>query len=287
MDYVYMAVAFGRHTLDAAKAISPVSPVPDAATLRQMLKPHKHWLTRDRRGLSPTSDLEGCFETGPGRFFPGRFRGGGATGVRRAVAAEGSAGGAARRLLRLAAGQPMSLAKAYETLQEVSEPHRRLLCGRLGAFMPPEVFVAADGGPAGMVQKAAVFLVLDVEEVGEVGTLEVEMGHRASHRGGKSESIGSPFHPATAAGGARASAVAQLLFAAPTVSAAKGVRGGYEALQELQRNAGKPLEARRQVLRQLLRSWHPDKHQSASLQQQEEAAGDDSGGRVWSSRAWF
>ncbi|CAK9002399.1 Hypothetical protein (Fragment) [Durusdinium trenchii] len=284
MDYVYMAVAFGRHTLDAAKAISPVSPVPDAATLRQMLKPHKHWLTRDRRGLSPTSDLEGCFETGPGRFFPGRFRGGGAspyydqdlekmvlsstaadlasfltgkslqvnawnsagetvlwkafqrgdldilallllqaadpnasTGVRRAVAAEGSAGGAARRLLRLAAGQPMSLAKAYETLQEVSEPHRRLLCGRLGAFMPPEVFVAADGG------------------------------------------------------GARASAVAQLLFAAPTVSAAKGVRGGYEALQELQRNAGKPLEARRQVLRQLLRSWHPDKHQSASLQQQEEA----------------
>lgn len=168
MDYVYMAVAFGRHTLDAAKAISPVSPVPDAATLRQMLKPHKqlgqgmvgagtwprvlrryagsvrwdwhpshelkpcflimrkpcasispsgtkplpicfgrssgsllptsswctspssgssarahrksrHWLTRDRRGLSPTSDLEGCFETGPGRFFPGRFRGGGAS----------------------------------------------------------------------------------------------------------------------------------------------------------------------------------------------------------------
>ena len=104
--------------------------------------------------------------------------------------------------------------------------------------------MAADGGPAGMVQKAAVFLVLDVEEVGEVGTLEVEMGHRASHRGGKSESIGSPFHPATAAGGARASAVAQLLFAAPTVSAAKGVRGGYEALQELQRNAGKPLEVR-------------------------------------------
>ena len=33
----------------------------------------RHWLTRDHRGLSPTSDIDGCFETGPGRFFPGRF----------------------------------------------------------------------------------------------------------------------------------------------------------------------------------------------------------------------
>ena len=73
MDYVYTSVAFGRHSLDAAKRQSPLSPVPKAASLRQSLKAHKHWLTRDQKGLSPTSDIEGCFENGPGPFYPGRF----------------------------------------------------------------------------------------------------------------------------------------------------------------------------------------------------------------------
>ena len=33
----------------------------------------RHWLTRDSRGLSSTSDIKGCFEKGPDQFFPGRF----------------------------------------------------------------------------------------------------------------------------------------------------------------------------------------------------------------------
>ncbi|CAJ1449806.1 unnamed protein product, partial [Effrenium voratum] len=61
MDYVYAAVSFG------------VSPVPSGSMLRQLMRPHRHWLSRDRRGLSPTSDVEGCFENGPDQFFPGRF----------------------------------------------------------------------------------------------------------------------------------------------------------------------------------------------------------------------
>ena len=34
----------------------------------------RHWLTRDQRGLSPTSDIDNCFELGPDAFFPGRFQ---------------------------------------------------------------------------------------------------------------------------------------------------------------------------------------------------------------------
>ena len=49
MDYVYAAVSFGRHAVeDAAGRLSPASPVPEAQTLRQMLREH-------RRGeLEPT-----------------------------------------------------------------------------------------------------------------------------------------------------------------------------------------------------------------------------------------
>ena len=32
----------------------------------------RHWLTRDKNGLSPTSDINGCFDKGPDPFFPGR-----------------------------------------------------------------------------------------------------------------------------------------------------------------------------------------------------------------------
>jgi len=42
MDYVYAAVSFGRHAVeDAAGRVSPASPVPEAQTLRQMLRAHR------------------------------------------------------------------------------------------------------------------------------------------------------------------------------------------------------------------------------------------------------
>ncbi|CAE7675544.1 desi2, partial [Symbiodinium sp. CCMP2456] len=74
MDYSYAAVTFGQHSLEAAKTVSPLSPALQASSLRKSLdQSHKHWLTRDSRGLSPTSDINGCFEKGPDQFFPGRF----------------------------------------------------------------------------------------------------------------------------------------------------------------------------------------------------------------------
>lgn len=42
MDYVYAAASFGRHAVeDAAARVSAASPVPEAAALRMMLKPHR------------------------------------------------------------------------------------------------------------------------------------------------------------------------------------------------------------------------------------------------------
>eukprot|EP00438_Fugacium_kawagutii_P026741 Skav205687 [mRNA] locus=scaffold2655:74023:94641:- [translate_table: standard] len=42
MDYVYAAASFGRHAVeDAAPRVSAASPVPEAAALRVMLKPHR------------------------------------------------------------------------------------------------------------------------------------------------------------------------------------------------------------------------------------------------------
>ncbi|CAE7443523.1 desi2, partial [Symbiodinium necroappetens] len=74
MDYSYAAVTFGQHSLEAAKTVSPLSPALQASSLRKSLdQSHRHWLKRDSRGLSPTSDINGCFEKGPDQFFPGRF----------------------------------------------------------------------------------------------------------------------------------------------------------------------------------------------------------------------
>ena len=45
MDYVYAAVSFGRHAVeDAAGRVSPASPVPEARTLRQMLRAHRRYV---------------------------------------------------------------------------------------------------------------------------------------------------------------------------------------------------------------------------------------------------
>ncbi|CAE7575696.1 desi2, partial [Symbiodinium sp. CCMP2456] len=64
---------------------------------------------------------------------------------------------------------------------------------------------------------------------------------------------------------------AQVLFALSLDEEAATAPGAAEALAALRRGVRRPQEERRQLLRRLLRGWHPDKFQTASKEKQDNA----------------
>ncbi|CAJ1332200.1 unnamed protein product [Effrenium voratum] len=276
MDYVYAAVSFGEHSLDSAKRVARgVSPVPSGSMLRQLMRPHRHWLSRDRRGLSPTSDMEGCFENGPDQFFPGRFhrKGFEASPYYRQVELNGALDLEALRKLDLnawdlrgetllfkAARLSTSAAAVAQLLLASADPGCRDLSGRLAA------------SPCG-----TDLLRLAREELqpGEALAALAQVPEPwRRHLCGRLGLVTAPelWRPSDGHAGARCAASAAVLFANPTAQAAAALGpAAVEALRRLRDHAARPVEERRQQLRKLLREWHPDKHLTRSLELQEQA----------------
>ncbi|CAE7483801.1 unnamed protein product [Symbiodinium natans] len=292
MDYSYAAVTFGHYSLDPAKRVSVLSPVTHATNLRKSLdQSHRHWLTRDVRGLSPTSDINGCFDKGPDQFFPGRFQKTGALEpspyylqhleqkVLRADAEE-----IAAALSRASQPDLNAWDGRGETLL-----HKAATRGR-PEVMAPLVLAAADAncrakdgrrpldhvprGPGNDLARALLMLAGGEDNVPLAEIMKVVEAVPEPWRRQLCSRFGLATVPdiwiAPATEG-RLAKSAQFLFAPSLDEEAAATPGAQEALAALRRGIRRPQEERRQLLRRLLREWHPDKFQTLSQEKQEHA----------------
>lgn len=278
MDYVYAAVSFGRHAVeDAAGRVSPASPVPEAQTLRQMLRAHRHWLTRDRRGLSPTSDIDGCFENGPGAFFPGRFKGSEASPYYSQQLEKLVLSASASDVMDFLTARPDAVdVNAWrgngETVLFVAarQDDAAVLAALLLAAADPNCR-ARDGRRAlqhgenravkALLRSAAGDSIRMTETVEALEAVPEPLRRQLC---GLLGLFTAPelWAPGTAGASSPVASSAQLLWSPPLAQQFSAC-GATEALQVLQRGAGRALEERRQIFRRLLRSWHPDKHHAS------------------------
>ncbi|CAE8623180.1 unnamed protein product [Polarella glacialis] len=294
MDYAYSAITFGNHSVDLASRVSPLSPVHSTSVFRTELgsenREHRRWLMRDSSGLTPTSDIEGCFDIGPNQFFPGRFHKLGrfdaspsySVGLRRMVERgtcvelaaalteayrttdinAWDANGETVLFCAARRGDPAVLAPL---LLSAADPNCRARDGRRAVDHVPAHRKPQDGEVSASLTRALLLFAGGLEHVhGETLLDAISFVPEPQRR-----CLCSRFGIATApelmpqrSAVRQMAKSAQVLFTRHLLGQAED--SGPEAvaaLHALREAAGLNLASRRQELRKLLRIWHPDKHQ--------------------------